>query len=138
MPHFYSCVLSPWVVCTYYFHYDCMFSFNPCIKELAQLIPDVNTRLEEIPPYNDAHESQKIIYSTRGKLEHLEPPKYSSAALAGSFSSPSSSTSSLPPYEPLARPMSAGYRGPRRTPRHPDVSLTVLEGNCCINKRIVA
>ncbi|CAI8002075.1 hypothetical protein GBAR_LOCUS3319 [Geodia barretti] len=94
--------------------------------ELAQLIPDVNTRLEEIPPYTDAHESQKIIYSTRGKLEHLEPPKYSSAALATSFSSPSSSTSSLPPYEPPYRPMSAGYRGPRRMARLSDASVAVV------------
>ena len=100
-----------------------MILFLCMAQELAQLIPDVNTRLEEIPPYTDAHESQKIIYSTRGKLEHLEPPKYSSAALATSFSSPSSSTSSLPPYEPPYRPMSAGYRGPRRMARLSDVRV---------------
>lgn len=77
------------------------------VQELAQLIPDVNTRLEEVPPYNDSRESQKIIYSTRSKLERLDPPTYSSAAAAGSFSSPSS-TSSLPPYEVSPRPSSAG------------------------------
>ena len=99
------------------------------VQELAQLIPDVNTRLEEIPPYEDAHESQRMIYSTRARLDRLDPPKYSSAALANSFSSPSS-TSSLPPYEPALRPRSAGYR---RTARDLDVSLCKL----CVSMRVM-
>ena len=38
-------------------------------QELAQVIPDVNTRLQEIPPYEEGQESQKIIYLTQRRLE---------------------------------------------------------------------
>lgn len=75
------------------------------LKELAQLIPDVNTRLEEIPTYTKCRESQKIIYSTRKKLEQLEPPSYSSAAGA---------SSSVSPYD-ITQPASSGSREMHKT-----------------------
>ena len=101
----YSCI---WCVIVHSTQAWCVYGLS--LQELAQLIPDVNTRLEEVPPYTDSRESQKIIYSTRSRLERLEPPAYSSAAIAAS-----SSSSSLPPYETSSRPPSAGSKGTRRT-----------------------
>ncbi len=71
-------------------------------QELAGLIPDVATRVQELPTYTGSRESTRILYSCRSQLEQLEPPEYGSSAGEGSCPAFSISPPSPPPSSSLS------------------------------------
>ena len=47
-------------------------------QELAQLVPDVNTRTQDLPTYTGNRESTRILQTTKSQLDHMDPPSYGS------------------------------------------------------------
>ncbi len=62
-------------VCLYYSYTSLT---PPTLQELALLMPEVGSaRVQEIPTYTGARDSNRIVYNARTKIELLHPPQYS-------------------------------------------------------------